>query len=163
MTSLRLLSENRKRACDTSSISLSLSLPLTTLTSCPGRECSPWLRECHTPRTWECAEGLEGCRWPKDFSSTPRRTSLQWTFWWRSWPEHWPRVSTWRSWKVHQRLCSFPQSLLLKDTNTVVSRFRGLGPSPLKCPLNRDSPLNGIIQIYWKWIFNTYNQFRVKV
>ena len=28
--------------------------------------------------------------------------------------------------------------------STVVSRFSGLGPSPPKCPLNRDSPLNGI-------------------
>ena len=29
--------------------------------------------------------------------------------------------------------------------STVVSRFSGLGPSPSKSPLNRDSPLNGII------------------
>ena len=30
---------------------------------------------------------------------------------------------------------------------TVVSRFSGLGPSPQKCPLNRDSPVNRIIPI----------------
>ena len=36
-------------------------------------------------------------------------------------------------------------------TFTVVSRFSGLGPSPPKCPLNRDSPLNGIIPLWWTW------------
>ena len=35
-----------------------------------------------------------------------------------------------------------------RKNNTVVSRFSGLGPSPPKCPLNRDSPLNGIIPIW---------------
>ena len=132
MTSLRLLSENRKRAYDTSSISLSLSLPLTTLTSCPGRECSPWLRECRTPRTWECAEGLEGCRWPKDFSSTPRRTSLQWTFWWGSSPKRWPRVSTWRSWKVHHRLVfliRYFQKILLIYTHLYILACPGISPA----------------------------------
>ena len=47
--------------------------------------------------------------------------------------------------------CSVPplknqaRSDSLKIGNTVVSRFSGLGPSTSKGPLNRDSPLNGII------------------
>ena len=38
-------------------------------------------------------------------------------------------------------------SELLRQLSTVVSRFSGIGPSPPKCPLKRDSPLNGIIPI----------------
>ena len=41
------------------------------------------------------------------------------------------------------------QSTTQLSVSTVVSRFSGLDPSLPKCPLNRYSPLNGIILIWW--------------
>ena len=46
--------------------------------------------------------------------------------------------------------------------NTVVSRFSGLRPSPPKCPLNCDSPLNGIFPIYVVDLDTKLNKYRVR-
>ena len=45
----------------------------------------------------------------------------------------------------NQQLFAGVSSIVVAEEITVVSRFSGLRPSISKGPLNRDSPLNGII------------------
>ena len=49
-----------------------------------------------------------------------------------------------------------------KTHGTVVSRFSGLRPSPLKCQLNCDSPLNGIFPIYVVDLDTKLNKYRIR-